>query len=123
MDIRKRSAAIPTILVVLTIAFTACHTLSIERTSDGSGSMVYFKEAVIGEKAYLEGSVNFVKCNYSITYINVSLLGDYPRPLQVGIYSKTDCGVKEGDRIYVIGVKTNTAEMIAYMINIEKKHL
>ena len=116
---QKRNAAIPIILIVLTIAFTACYSYSIERTSDVSGSMVYFKDAAIGEKAYLEGTVNFVRCNYSIAYINVSLLGGYPRPLQVGIYSNKDYSVKKGDRIYVIGVKTNTAEMIAYRVNIQ----
>ena len=116
---QKRNAAIPIALIVLTIAFTACYSYSIERTSDVGESMVYFKEAAIGERAYLEGSVNFVRCKYSITYINVSLLGDYPRPLQVGIYSNKDYSVKKGDKIYVIGVKTNTAEMIAYLINIQ----
>ena len=115
---QKRTVAIPIILIVLTIAFTACYSYSIERTRD-VGSMVYFKDAAIGEKAYLEGSVNFVRCNYSLTYINVSLLGDYPRPLGVGIYSNKDYSVKKGDKIYVIGVKTNTAEMIAYLVNIQ----
>ena len=115
---QKRYAAIPIALIVLTIAFTTCYTYSVQRTSDVGESMVYFKEAAIGEKAYLEGSVNFVRCKYSITYINVSLLGDYPRPLRVGIYSTKDYSVKKGDRIYVIGVKTNTAEMIAHMISI-----
>ena len=84
---QKRYAAIPIALIVLTIAFTTCYTYSVQRTSDVGESMVYFKEAAIGEKAYLEGSVNFVRCKYSITYINVRLLGDYPCPLQVGIYS------------------------------------
>gem|GEM_PF-7074691 len=62
--------------------------------------------------------MNSVSSSYGIICVNVSLLGDYPRPLQVNIYTKEDCTIKDGETVQAIGVKTDTDEMIAYMITI-----
>ena len=35
------------------------------------------------------------------------------------LYNPSNESVEKGDRIYVIGVKTNTSEMIAYRVNIQ----
>ena len=71
---------------------------------------------VIG--SIINGKVNSVSSNYGISCVNVSLLGDYPRPLQVNIYFKEDYDVKTVGNVYVIGVKTDSDEMIAYMITL-----
>ena len=86
------------------------------RTGDErADTLIYFKDAEVGDRVYLNGKVNFVNSSYGIACVNVSLLGDYPRPLQVNIYFKEDYDIKTVDNVYVIGVKTDSDEMIAYM--------
>ena len=52
------------------------------------------------------GGVNSVSSSYGVACVNVSLLGDYPRPLQVNICTKEDCTIKDGETIQAVGVKT-----------------
>ena len=117
LSMRVRST-IPIVLLVIIIAFTACYAWGVVRTGDerADETPIYFKDAEVGDRVYLDGRVNSVNSSYGIACVNVSLLGDYPRPLQVNIYTKEDHGVKSVDNVYVIGVKTDIDEMIAYTI-------
>ena len=114
----KQRSTIPIALLVIIIAFVACYTWGVLRMGDehADESLIYFKDAEVGDRAYLDGRVNSVSSSYGIICVNVSLLGDYPRPLQVNIYTKEDCTIKDGETVQAIGVKTDTDEMIAYMI-------
>ena len=105
---------------MIIVAFIACYTWGVVRTCDErvDESPTYFKDAEVGNRVYLNGKVNSVSSSYGIACVHVSLLGDYPRPLQVNIYTKEDCTIKDGETVQAIGVKTDTDEMIAYMITI-----
>ena len=81
-------------------------------------TLIHFKDAEVGNWVYHNGMVNSVNSSYGIACVNISLLGDYPRPLQVNIHTKEDCSIKDGETVQAIGVKTDTEEMIAYMIAI-----
>ena len=111
---------IPIVFLAIVIAFVACYAWGVVRTGDerADETLIYFKDADVGDRVYLNGKVNSVNSSYGIACVNVSLLGDYPRPLQVNIYFKEDYDIKAADNVYVIGVKTDSDEMIAYMITL-----
>ena len=111
---------IPIVFLAIVIAFVACYAWGVVRTGDerADETLIYFKDADVGDRVYLNGKVNSVNSSYGIACVNVSLLGDYPRPLQVNIYFKEDYDIKAVDNVYVIGVKTDSDEMIAYMITL-----
>ena len=116
---RARST-IPIVLLVILIAFVACYTWGVVRTGDerADESLIYFKDGAVDDRVYLDGTVNSMSSSYGITCINVTMLGSYPQTLQVNIYTKEDCNIEDGGTMQAIGVKTNTDEMIAYMITI-----
>ena len=81
-------------------------------------TLIYFKDGAVGDRVYLDGTVNSMSSSYGITCINVTMLGSYPQTLQVNIYTKEDYTIKAGETVQAIGIKTDTDEMIAYMITI-----
>ncbi len=101
---RQRST-ISIVLLVIVIAFIACYAWGVVRTGDerADETLIYFKDAEVGDRVYLNGKVNSVNSSYGITCVNISLLGDYPRPLQVNIYTKEDCIIKDGETMQAIG--------------------
>ena len=116
---RQRST-ISIALLAIIIAFVACYTWGVLRMGDEHADepLTYFRDGAIGDRVYLNGKVNSVSSSYGVACVNVSRHGGYPRTLQVNIYTKEDHGVKAVDNVCAIGVKTNTDEMIAYMITI-----
>ena len=116
----EKRSSIHIVLLVIVIAFIACYAWGVVRTGDERADepLTYFKDGAIGDRVYLDGRVNFVSSSYGVACVNVSLLGGYPRPLQVNIYTKEDCIIKDGETMRAIGVKTDTDEMIAYMITL-----
>lgn len=120
----KKISGIYIVLFVIVVAFIGCYTWGVVRMGDerSDESLIYFKDAAIGDRTYLNGRVNSMSSSYGIVHTNISLLGDYPRPLQVNIYSTQDYGIKEGDDVYVIGAKTNSNEMIAYTMTIKNRN-
>jgi len=108
------------IVFIVIIAFVACYIWGVVRMSDERANepLTYFMDGAVDDRVYLNGKVNSVSSSYGIACVNVSLLGGYPRPLQVNIYTKEDHGIKTADNVRVIGVKTDTDEMIAYLITI-----
>lgn len=116
----KKRSTIPIALLVVIIAFVACYTWGVLRMGDErvDEPLTYFKDGAIGDRVYLDGMVNSVSSSYGVACVNISMLGGYPRTLQVNIYTKEDCTIKDGETMRAIGVKTDTDEMIAYMITI-----
>ena len=116
----KQRSTISIALLVIIIAFVACYTWGVLRTGDEHADepLTCFKDGAIGDRVYLDGKVTSVSSSYGITCVNVTMLGGYPRTLQVNIYTKEDCNIEVGGTMQAIGIKTDTDEMIAYMITI-----
>ena len=116
----EKRSSIHIVLIVIIIAFIACYAWGVLRMGDEHADepLIYFKDGAVGDRVYLDGTVNSMSSSYGITCINVTMLGSYPQTLQVNIYTKEDCNIEDGGTMQAIGVKTDTDEMIAYMITI-----
>lgn len=114
---RQRST-IPIVLLVIIIAVVACYALGVVRTGDerADETLIYFTNAAVDDRVYLDGTVKSVSSSYGIACVNVNIFRGYPDLAYVHIYTKEDCIIKDGETVQAIGVKTDTDEMIAYMI-------
>ena len=115
----EKRANISIVLIVIIVAFMACYTWGVVRIGDERADepLIYFQDGAIGDRVYLNGRVNSVSSSYEVACVNVTMCG-YPRPLQVNIYTKEDHGVEAVDNVRVLGVKTGSNEMIAYLITL-----
>ncbi|HDN64843.1 MAG TPA: hypothetical protein ENF23_00870 [Methanosarcinales archaeon] len=78
----EKRSSIHIVLLVVIIAFIACYAWGVVRMSDerADETLIYFKDGAVGDRVYLDGRVNSVSSSYGIVCVNISLLGDYPRP-------------------------------------------
>jgi hypothetical protein len=116
----EKRTTISIVLIVTIVAFVACYTWGVVRMGDERADepLTYFKDGAVGDRVYLNGKVNSASSSYGVACVNVSLLGEYPRPLQVNIYAREEQGVGAQDTVRALGVKTDSDEMIAYLITL-----